>query len=201
MGWGQPVHLPEMQPDTEPGLAAESIHPAGRRENSGLPAGEPVGAGHPPVCFMKLQGNKVIITGCSRGLGVAVAEAMWREGADLLLVARSGAALCEVRDRLAGSATAQQAHAFPADLGDPAAPQAVLAEARRLWSRVDILLNSASSRLTGCVKQVSEGALSISLAVALPLRGRVSRRTRRPSAPSSGSVRRSRRKSPILESA
>src|ERR1035438_9169815 len=134
MGWGQPVHLPEMQPDTEPGLAAESIHPAGRRENSGLPAGEPVGAGHPPVCFMKLQGNKVIITGCSRGLGVAVAEAMWREGADLLLVARSGAALCEVRDRLAGSATAQQAHAFPADLGDPAAPQAVLAEARRLWS-------------------------------------------------------------------
>jgi NAD(P)-dependent dehydrogenase (short-subunit alcohol dehydrogenase family) len=104
-----------------------------------------VGAGHPPVCFMKLQGNKVIITGCSRGLGVAVAEAMWREGADLLLVARSGAALCEVRDRLAGSATAQQAHAFPADLGDPAAPQAVLAEARRLWSRVDILVNNAGT--------------------------------------------------------
>jgi len=93
---------------------------------------------------MKLHSKKAIITGCSRGLGAAVADGMWREGADLMLVARSGAALREVRDRLAGSATTQQqAHAFPADLSEPAAPQAVLAEARRLWPRVDILVNNA----------------------------------------------------------
>jgi NAD(P)-dependent dehydrogenase (short-subunit alcohol dehydrogenase family) len=93
---------------------------------------------------MKLRGSKAIITGCSRGLGAVVAEAMWREGADLLLVARSEAGLRAVRDRLAASAPERRkAHAFCADLGDPAAPQAVLAEGRRLWPRVDILVNNA----------------------------------------------------------
>jgi 3-oxoacyl-[acyl-carrier protein] reductase len=103
---------------------------------------------------MKLQGSRAIITGCSRGLGAVVAEAMWREGADLLLVARSEAALREVRERLAASGSAQQqAHAFPADLGDPAAPRAVLAEARRLWPRADILVNNAG--ITGPIGMIA----------------------------------------------
>lgn len=103
-----------------------------------------MGPGRPPAGPMKLQGSRAIITGCSRGLGAVVAEAMWREGADLLLVARSEAPLREVRERLAASGSArQQAHAFPVDLGDPAAPRAVLAEARRLWPRADILVNNA----------------------------------------------------------
>lgn len=93
---------------------------------------------------MRLRGSKAIITGCSRGLGTLVAEAMWREGADLLLVGRTKTALCEVRDRLAGTAKLQQqAFAFPADLGDLAAPRAVLGEARRLWPHVNILVNNA----------------------------------------------------------
>ena len=104
---------------------------------------------------MKLQGSNAIITGGSRGLGAVVAEVMWREGADLLLVARSGSALREVRDRLAPSGLAQQlAHVFPADLGDPAAPQAILAEARRLWPRVDILVNNAG--ITGPVGMIAD---------------------------------------------
>jgi 3-oxoacyl-[acyl-carrier protein] reductase len=96
---------------------------------------------------MKLAGNKAIVTGCSRGLGAVVAQAMWREGADLLLVARSEAALRDLRDRLAASApdgAGRQAHAFAADLRDPEAPRAILAEARRRWPRLDILVNNAA---------------------------------------------------------
>jgi 3-oxoacyl-[acyl-carrier protein] reductase len=79
---------------------------------------------------------------------------MWREGADLLLVARSEAGLREVRDRLAaGGSAQQQAHAFPVDLGDPAAPLAVLAEARRLWPRADILVNNAG--ITGPIGMIA----------------------------------------------
>jgi len=103
-----------------------------------------VGAERPLIGSMKLPGSKAIVTGCSRGLGAVVAEALWREGCDLLLVARSEAALREVRDTLAESATeSQQAHAFAADLCDPASPLAILAEARRLWPRLDILINNA----------------------------------------------------------
>jgi NAD(P)-dependent dehydrogenase (short-subunit alcohol dehydrogenase family) len=104
-----------------------------------------MGVGRPPEALVKLHGCNAIVTGASRGLGAIVAEVMWREGAGLLLVARSEAALREVRDRLAPAGSErQQAHVFPADLGDPVAPRAILAEARRLWPRVDILVNNAA---------------------------------------------------------
>jgi 3-oxoacyl-[acyl-carrier protein] reductase len=86
---------------------------------------------------MKLEGSKAIVTGASRGLGAVVAEALRAEGADLLLVARSEGALRELRDRLG-------AHIFAADLRDPSAPRAILAEARRVWPRVDVLVNNAA---------------------------------------------------------
>ncbi|HMD70030.1 MAG TPA: SDR family oxidoreductase [Bryobacteraceae bacterium] len=96
---------------------------------------------------MKLAGNKAIVTGCSRGLGHVVAQALWREGADLLLVARSEARLRALAGLLPADApggAGQQAHAFAADLRDPDAPRAILAEARRLWPRLDVLVNSAA---------------------------------------------------------
>ena len=96
-----------------------------------------MGAGRPRIVGMKLQGSKAIVTGGSRGLGAVIAEAMCREGCELLLVARSEDALRAARDRLA-------VHTFAADLRDPEAPQAILAEARRLWSRIDILVNNAA---------------------------------------------------------
>ena len=96
---------------------------------------------------MKLAGMKAIVTGASRGLGLAVAGAMWREGADLLLVARSEVLLRAYTYLLATAVpgqAGQQAHAFAADLRDPDAPRAILAEARRLWPRLDILVNNAA---------------------------------------------------------
>jgi 3-oxoacyl-[acyl-carrier protein] reductase len=92
---------------------------------------------------MKLEGKKAIITGCSRGLGVVIAESMWREGADILLVARSGAALSDVRTRLSGGDSRQQAHTLSVDLSDRDSPNAILAKARHLWPKIDILVNNA----------------------------------------------------------
>ena len=94
---------------------------------------------------MTLPSQKAIITGAARGLGAVIAQSMWREGADLLLIDRVAAPLNELRDRLAvtPAASQQQVHVFSADLTDPAVPQRVLDEARRLWPRLDILINNA----------------------------------------------------------
>ncbi|HUB79438.1 MAG TPA: SDR family oxidoreductase [Bryobacteraceae bacterium] len=92
---------------------------------------------------MILQSQKAIVTGCGRGLGAVVAQTMWREGADLLLVDRLQSALSEFRESLAASRPQQQALAFPIDLGDSSAPRAIFDEARRLWPRLDILINNA----------------------------------------------------------
>ena len=104
-----------------------------------------MGAGDPQLTGQKvLQGKRAIITGASRGLGAAIAEAMWREGADLLLVARSAGDLRSVRDHLiANRSGAQCVNVLAADLGGASAPRAVMAEARRLWTGLDVLVNSA----------------------------------------------------------
>lgn len=57
---------------------------------------------------MRLEGKVVLVTGASRGLGAAVAEACAREGARLVLVARTRGGLEETDDRVraAGSEAA-----------------------------------------------------------------------------------------------
>jgi NAD(P)-dependent dehydrogenase (short-subunit alcohol dehydrogenase family) len=90
----------------------------------------------------ELAGRNAIVTGASRGLGLAIAEAMARAGANLLLIARSEASLAAVRER--ALACSIQVSVFSADLQDRAAPEAIFAEARRIWPRLDILVNNAA---------------------------------------------------------
>src|SRR6266849_10737478 len=85
----------------------------------------------------KLAGRNAIITGASRGLGRAIAAAMWREGANLLLVSRTPA---EWNEPAEGE---QTAGTLIADLADPEAQKQILSAARGRWSRLDILVNNA----------------------------------------------------------
>jgi 3-oxoacyl-[acyl-carrier protein] reductase len=85
-----------------------------------------------------LEGRNAIITGASRGLGLAIAKAMACAGANLLLVARSAKALEQSDGRMVN------ARVFRADLQDADAPAAIIEEARRHWSKLDILVNNAA---------------------------------------------------------
>jgi 3-oxoacyl-[acyl-carrier protein] reductase len=92
----------------------------------------------------ELEGKRAIITGASRGLGAAIADALWQYGADVLLVARSKANLRELGNRLLASRKgAQSVHLFAADLREPNTPQGIFSEARRIWPRIDVLVNNA----------------------------------------------------------
>lgn len=64
---------------------------------------------------MNLSGQKILITGASRGIGKACAERCAVEGARIVLVARNQETLNSVRDALPG-----EGHiAIPADLLKP----------------------------------------------------------------------------------
>ncbi|MER6247925.1 SDR family NAD(P)-dependent oxidoreductase [Streptomyces griseorubiginosus] len=83
-----------------------------------------------------------IITGASKGLGRALAEALAARGWDLVLDARTPQVL-------AGTAAALAAHrtrvtALPGDVTDPAHRSELVAAARRLGG-VDLLVNNASA--------------------------------------------------------
>lgn len=89
-----------------------------------------------------------LVTGASAGIGVDLAECFARDGYDLILVARSEAALQAVADRLA-STYKVTATAIAADLGaiDSGAKLAEAIAAKGL--EVDVLVNNAGYGLAG----------------------------------------------------
>ncbi|HEY0454404.1 SDR family NAD(P)-dependent oxidoreductase [Actinophytocola sp.] len=89
---------------------------------------------------MKLIGRTVLITGASSGIGEAVARAAHARGATVLLVARGEVKLKAMSDELG-----IRAHAYPCDVGDPAAVAALAETVRQDGRDVDVLVNNAGS--------------------------------------------------------
>src|SRR3982751_2608466 len=89
-----------------------------------------------------LVGKLALVTGASRGIGAATAEALAEAGAHVILVARTATALEEVEDRIhdaGGSATIA-----PLDLtdGDSIGKLAVAIAER--WKKLDVLMLNAA---------------------------------------------------------
>ncbi len=91
-----------------------------------------------------LTEKNVILTGASRGLGSHIARAMWRNGANLLLVARSRNALESLAKELHESSTpSQQIHIVTVDLKSAGAIDITMGEALKVWKKLDVLINNA----------------------------------------------------------
>jgi len=89
-----------------------------------------------------LTGRKAIVTGGSRGIGRALAEALAAQGADVAIVVRSSRALAE---ELAATLNEGGGDSFAvqADVSKPEDVARVAAEVERRWGRADILVNNA----------------------------------------------------------
>lgn len=90
----------------------------------------------------RLAGQTAIITGASRGIGLAIAQAFAAEGARLLLVATKVANLEDAKTALANSGA--QVETMAADVGDAASCREVVSKAEALLGGVDILVNGAA---------------------------------------------------------
>src|SRR5437763_17038731 len=89
-----------------------------------------------------LQGKNVFITGASSGIGRATAIAFGREGARLLVCARSIAPLEELRQTLT-AAGAPAVHIFPLDVQKRSEVEAAMAGVPAEWKEIDVLVNNA----------------------------------------------------------
>jgi len=100
---------------------------------------------------MGLAGRTALITGGSKGIGLAIADMLAREGCHLHLVARHQAELEAARDKLRSIAKVDvQIHAV--DLAERGNAAALAARV----SQIDILVNNAGSIPRGTLEEIDE---------------------------------------------
>jgi NAD(P)-dependent dehydrogenase (short-subunit alcohol dehydrogenase family) len=97
---------------------------------------------------LELTGRRALVTGGSRGIGLAVARALAAEGADVALVARGEEALRSAAADVA-RASGRTVIAAPADTGDDASVAAMVGHVVAELGGVDILVNAAATPATG----------------------------------------------------
>ena len=92
-----------------------------------------------------LSGKVAVVTGSGRGIGRAVAVAFAREGANLVLAARSAAELDAAAEEVGGSG--RSVVPVPTDVTRRDQLDALAATVRREFGRLDILVNNAGGGL------------------------------------------------------
>ncbi len=97
---------------------------------------------------MDIQKKVIIITGASKGIGMATAQALAKRGATLVLAARSTGEL----EKLAASLP--DAYAVTTDMQKPQDIKNLVAETIKKYGRIDALINNAGQGIYGPVESV-----------------------------------------------
>jgi len=85
-----------------------------------------------------LTGRVALVTGSTRGIGRAIAEALSECGARVAIVGRDAAKAAEV-----AAAISPEARGFACDVADPASVTALVSAVEEAFGSVDILVNNA----------------------------------------------------------
>jgi 3-oxoacyl-[acyl-carrier protein] reductase len=104
----------------------------------------------------RLDGKIAFITGSTKGIGWATAEAFAERGATLILNGHSDAALLEARAAEIESRFGVGALALPFDAGDPAAIRTAYKTIFQVHKRLDILVNNAGIMRNGLIGMISD---------------------------------------------
>lgn len=92
--------------------------------------------------FQSLKGKAAVITGAGRGIGASIAQAFAKEGARVVLAARSESELSKVAGRI--SWEGGEAHIVPTDMSNTAAVEALCEAAIQKLGGVDVVVSNAA---------------------------------------------------------
>ncbi|MBI5666394.1 MAG: glucose 1-dehydrogenase [Chloroflexi bacterium] len=115
--------------------------------------------------WFRLDSKVAVITGGSRGIGLAIAEGMAQAGAHVVLVARGADMLTEAVNRICASGGS--AEGIVLDVQDIAAGQQMIADVIARRGRLDILVNNAGMNIRTATLEVTPDDFDRILAVNL----------------------------------
>ena len=101
-----------------------------------------------PSLSYSFQNRSVVITGSSRGLGLALAEEFLRHGARVVLIARDADELDRAQELLQQRASGE-VFTIPCDVTQPAELRRAFEQVEGVFGRIDILINNAGSIVIG----------------------------------------------------
>jgi NAD(P)-dependent dehydrogenase (short-subunit alcohol dehydrogenase family) len=107
---------------------------------------------------LELVGKRAIVTGGSKGIGLAVAKALSAEGAHVALVARGTEALAAAKEavEIAGGVAGGRVITVSCDTGDDHAVGHMAADVAAAFGGVDILVNAAAQPNSGAVVGIAD---------------------------------------------
>lgn len=103
-----------------------------------------------------LTGRTALVTGASRGLGRAIAEAMAQAGAHVIVNGRDAGRLAPVVEAISKAGGSAQACAF--DVADAGARERALSDLEAEGNAIDILVNNVGRRHRGPVGEIDHAA-------------------------------------------
>lgn len=108
----------------------------------------------PGVKLFNLGGRTAIVTGGSKGLGLAMAAGLASAGANVMIVNRSADEGAKAAQDLA-TEFGVTAVSFAADITSQTHTEAMAKEAMSRFGRIDILVNSAGINIRGAIDEVA----------------------------------------------
>ncbi len=109
----------------------------------------------PGIEQFRLNGRTAIVTGGSKGLGLAMAAGLASAGARVMLVSRHGNEAIAAAQDIASQYDVD-ACGYAADVTDARQVQNLVQSAMVRWRRVDILVNNAGINIRGPIDQLDE---------------------------------------------
>ncbi len=110
---------------------------------------------------LHLDGQVAVITGGSRGIGLACARRLGAEGCSVMLAARAREGLDQACATLAAEGISAQS--FAVDMRDPDGAEALMKSAFDRFQRLDILVNCAGASPGGALRQITQDQWQLSL--------------------------------------
>src|SRR3954463_8179896 len=105
---------------------------------------------------IRLDGRSAIVTGGSKGLGLAIAQEYAASGADVAILARDQGALAEAKSQIEAGAPGRKVVAISCDVAKAGDIRRAYDEAMSAFGKIDIFVNNAGQSTRGPSETITD---------------------------------------------